>query len=387
MLSSTVQTLLRSPLFIISITALASLLLSASLLQQQHTQRLDLRTGHYGNALASLAAKQATDATLNHDLVSLQVTVSDVARNPHVLNSTIHDVESRLLVQAGESPNTGDYAQRDHRSYTAPITLHDSVAGYVTVTVDSQALYEQQDDTWLLALLGLTAALLLLSILNVRQRPSDAKTTDHNSNAANQLQSDPATATAESLGDDTIIISLYFQCINWPTLKQQLSSTLKQQLQEDLQRQLSGINTLYSGRINCAQEDAVELQFTGDDLGNTTFRAICAAQLFFQLLNSRCAGIQLDYASAIYRSEEASSLKQHIHNHRRQQQLASTLQSRPVKTLLLDGQDCATSQLLQRVQVQAELIDGHWFAVEGLQPSYQGLLDKQAKQLLGLQED
>ena len=385
MLSSTVQTLLRSPLFIISTTALVCLLLSASLLQHQHTQRLDLRTAHYGNALASLAAKQATDATLNHDLVSLQVTVSDVARNPHILNSTIHDVESRLLVQAGESPNTGNYTQRDHRSYTAPITLHDSVAGYVTVTVDSQALFEQQDDSWLLALLGLAAALLVLSLLNVRQGPSSAKNTD-NSGAQSELQLSPATAATEQLGDDAIIISLCFQCINWPTLKQQLGNTLKQQLFEDLQSQLSGINTLYSGRVEFAQEDFVELQFIGDDLGNTTFRAICAAQLFFQLLNSRCAGIQLQYASAVYRSEKASVLKQHIHNHRRQQQLATTLQSHSAKTLLLDGQDCATSQLLQRVQVQPELIDGHWFAVEGLQPSYQGLLDKQAKQLQGLQE-
>lgn len=383
MLSSTVQALLRSPLFIISVTTLICLLLSASLLQQQHTQRLDLRTGHYGKALSSLAAKQATDATLNHDLVSLQVTVSDVARNPHVLSATIHDVENRLLVQAGESPNTGDYTLREHQSFTAPITLHDSVAGYVTVSIDSQALYEQQDDTWLLALLGLAGALLVLSLLNLRQRPSfaDATQTEPKDATSPEL---PATTASQT--NDEIIIGLSIQCINWSTLKQQLSATLRQQLIEDLERQLSGVNTLYSGKVNAAQDDFIELNFTGDDVGNTTFRAICAAQLLLQMLQSGCAGIQLHYACAIYRSDKSLALKQHIHNHRRQQQLQSTLKQHRANTLLLDGQDCATSQLLQRVQVAPDLIEEHWFVIEQLQPSYQGLLDKQAQQLQGLQE-
>lgn len=383
MLSSTVQALLRSPLFIISITTLTCLLLSASLLQHQHKQRLDLRTGHYGNALSSLAAKQATDATLNHDLVSLQVTVTDVARNPHVLSATIHDVENRLLVQAGESPNTGNYTLREHQSFTAPITLHDSVAGYVTVSIDSEALYQQQNDTWLLALLGLAGALLVLSILNLRQRP-DSVDSPVSVPTASDTEAEATAPTTP--GNDEIIIGLSIQCINWPTLKQQLSGALKQQLIEDLERQLSGINTLYSGKVNAAQDDFVELHFSGDDVGNTTFRAICAAQLLLQMLQSGSAGIQRQYACAIYRSDKSLALKQYIHNHRRQQQLQSTLRQHRANTLLLDGQDCATSQLLQRVQVQTELIDEHWFVIEHLQPTYQGLLDKQAQQLQSLQE-
>ncbi|MAZ88804.1 MAG: hypothetical protein CL693_14285 [Cellvibrionaceae bacterium] len=381
---STVQALLRSPLFIISITTLICLLLSTSLLQQQHHQRLDLRTDHYGDALASLAAKQATDATLNHDLVSLQVTVSDVARNPHVLSTTIHDVENNLLVQAGDSPNTGDYQQTEHHSYTAAITLHDSVAGYVTVTIDSRALYQQQDDTWLLALLGMAAALLVLSVLNARQQ-NDQPVSDKQESAP----SAPSEADTEirHSGQKPIIIHLSYRCLNWPTLTRQLSRTLKQQLFEELEGHLSGINALYSGKISLAQEDSIELQFTGDDIGNTTFRAICASQLFFNLLQKGCASIELQYSAAIYRSDRAQSLKQHIHNHRRLQQLQMTLDKQANHSLLLDGQDCATSQLLQRVQVKTDLVDEHWFAVEGLQPSYQTLLDKQAQQLNSQREE
>ena len=384
MLSSTVQALLRSPLFIISSTTLICLLLSASLLQHQHQQRLDLRTDHYGNALASLAAKQATDATLNHDLVSLQVTVSDVAKNPHVLSTTIHDVESKLLVQAGDSPNTGDYALRDQRSFTAPITLHDSVAGYVTVTIDNQALHQQQDDTWLLGLLGLAAALLLLSLLNARQSPSadTSATTPIEGQEAPAVQIDE---TTECPADTSIVIALGLHCLNWDSLKQQLSGPLRQQLFDQMESHLSGINALYSGKLFCAQDDYIELHFCGDDLGNTTFRAICAAQLLFQLLESGCANVQMQYSGAIFRCDRALQLKQHMHNHRRQQQLISTLKRQQASRLLLDGQDCATSQLLLRVKANAELVDQHWFDVERLQPSYQQLLDKQARQLQQLQ--
>ncbi len=375
---STVQALLRSPLFIISITTLICLLLSTSLLQQQHHQRLDLRTDHYGDALASLAAKQATDATLNHDLVSLQVTVSDVARNPHVLSSTIHDVENNLLVQAGDSPNTGDYQQTEHHSYTAAITLHDSVAGYVTVTIDSQALYQQQDDTWLLALLGMAAGLLVLSVLNARQQTDTSPSNDQSPQPEPTAKEDSDTIHSQQ---SPIIIHLSYRCLNWPTLAGQLSRTLKQQLFEELEGRLSGINALYSGKIVMAQEDTIELQFTGDDIGNTTFRAICASQLFFSLLEKSDSNIELQYSAAIYRSDRAHSLKQHIHNYRRQSQLQMTLDKQNNHCLLLDGQDCATSQLLQRVRVETNLLDEHWFVVAGLQPSYQALLDKQTQQL------
>ncbi len=58
-----------------------------------------------------------------------------------------------------------------------------------------------------------------------------------------------------------------------------------------------------------------------------------------------------------------------------------TLDKQDNHCLLLDGQDCATSQLLQRVRVETDLLDEHWFVVAGLQPSYQALLDKQTQQL------
>lgn len=376
--SPTLIALLRSPLFIISTTTLICLLLSASLLQHQHQKRLESRTGHYGGALASLAAGQATDATLNHDLVSLQVTVSDIARNPHVLSATIHDVDGRLLVQAGDSPNTGDYSHRDHRSFTSPITLHDSIAGHVTVTIDTQLLYEQQNDTWLIALIGLAAALLVLSVVNLRQKTPSEPEADIDVNS-NQSEDELPSRHQAPAGD--IEVSLSLRCLNWPTIKQQLSSTLRQQLFDDLQRHLNGINTLYGGRVTHAEEDLLELSFSGDDLGNTSFRAICAAQLLFALMQQGSAGVQLHYAGAIYRPVKSANLNLHIQQTKFRQQLFAKLLTQANHSLLLDAQNCSTAQLLPRLQASQETDDELWLLVAGLQPSYQGLLDKQAEQL------
>lgn len=384
--SPTVLKLLRNPLFLISATTLICLLISASLLQQQHHQRLEIRTDQYGNALASLAASQATEATMNHDLVSLQVTVSEIARNPDILSVTVHDVENRLLVQAGDSPNAGDYANRDHQSYTSPVTLQDSIAGYVTVTIDTQTLYEQFDDTWLMALLGLAGAILVLSIINQRQAPDDEIDTDGSPQTVQSEQPDEPAPTPRSSGtDQEDYVTLKFCCLNWPSLKQQLSATLRQQLFDDLQGHLSGINALYSGRITLADHETLELEFHGDEIGNTTFRAICAAQLLFTLLQNGSAGIQLHYAAAVYHSRKGTALNLYLDQAKTRQRLMNTLLAQTNHGLLLDSQTCATSQLLQRLQTGEDLVDGQWIAVEGLRPSYQGLLDKQAKQLQSLQ--
>lgn len=377
MLSPTVLKLLRTPLFLISITTLVCLLISASLLRHQHHERLEIRTNQYGNALATLAAKQATEATMNHDLVSLQVMVSDIARNPDILSVTVHDVENSLLVQAGGSPEAGDYAHRDHQLFPAPITLQDSIAGYVTVNIDTQALYEQFDDSWLMALLGLAGAMLILSIINQRQLLNSATEAE---------TSEAATPPPARLpGDDDVCVTLHLRCRNWPELRQRLNAALRKQLLDDLQRHLSGINALYAGRITLADSDLLELEFHGDEIGNTTFRAICAAQLLFLLLERSSDGVRLTYTGAVYPTRRGSALELYLQQARHRHQLAHILAQLPRDDgLLLDSEYCATSQLLQRLQTGTELVEGRWLEIESLRPSYLGLLDKQARQLQSL---
>lgn len=380
MLSPSVLKLFRTPLFLVSVTALICLLFTAGLLRQQHQERLEIRTTQYGQALANLAAKQATEATINHDLVSLQVILSDIARNPDILNATVHDVDNRLLVQAGSSPDAADWEERDHQPFTASITLQDSIAGYVTVNIDTQALYEQFDDTWLMAMLGLAGAMVALSIINHRQQ-FYREVAEQNA-AADHSDEPPA---ARPPAEDDICVTLHLRCRNWPALRQQLSATLRQQLFDELQRHLGGINALYAGRIVLADSDLLELEFRGDEIGNTTFRAICAAQLLFLLLEQSSAGIRLHYAGAVYATSKGTALNLYLQQSQHRRQLSQTLtQHAGDEKLLLDSQHCATSQLLQRLETSEGLVEDQWLLISSLRPSYQGLLDKQARQLQSL---
>ena len=377
--------LLRNPLFLISSTALLTLLLSVSVFQRQQTTLLEQNYGYYGNALARLAASQATDATLNHDLVSLQVTVRDVASNPLVLSTTIHDVENQLLVQSGSSPNTRAMLDPQIRTYTAPITFQDSIAGKVTVTLAPTSVEAAQDDAWFIGLIAVCVTLLVLSLLNLRKAESEAPE-DANPDLT------PAPLPGRSSGpinlhssETPTLIGLTLQCLNLERLQAQLSSALLGKLTDQVERCLSGVNTIYSGRISAASEHCIELHFQGDDRDNTVFRALCAGRLFFQLLDQSAEGVRLQYTAAVLPVQRSASLQRQIEFAQLQRDCAAALQALPANSLLLHAQDCASATLLQRLQVQQqEQQDATWLQVQDLQPTYSGLLDKQAQQLAGL---
>lgn len=374
-----VQRLWRTPLFIIGLTGLSVLLLCHHLEQRLQQQLLDTRTQHYGEALTRLAARQAIDATLNHDLISLQVALQDITQNPDLLSATIHDVENRLLVQAGGSPNLNPNSHpSDYHSYTSPITLHDSVAGYVTVTIDTQAIHRQLDDTWLLGLAALFITLIGWCLL---QHPEGEEMP-----APNQTPDFEVELPQRGLARQAHVrVNLLLQSNNIDILRQQLSGSKREQLFAQLERQLSGINTLYNGRIIEASGQQLMVQFSDTDSSNACFRAICAAQLLFQL-QSQSSGLQLQYSAAVIPSESSKLLSEQMRYsgvlYQAQQQL---LEQQPYQ-LLLNHNHRGGSQLEQRLQTR-ELSDSGWLQVDALQPSYQSLLDKQVKQLQSMVSD
>lgn len=364
------QRLWRSPLFLIGLTGLTVLLLSNTLQQKQQKQLLDTRTQHYGEALTRLAARQAIDATLNHDLVSLQVAMQDITQNPHLLSATIHDVENRLLVQAGSSPNlTPGHRPNDYRSYTSPITLHDSVAGYVTVTIDTSAIFQQQDDAWLLALATLFISLVVWCLLTLPEQQQYRAVTN---TPAVEL---PQRSSQKS---DNVQMNLLLQSRNLTTLKKQLSGNKQEQLFQQLERQLSGINTLYNGRIIEASGQQVMIQFSDSDASNACFRAICAAQLLFQV-QSETSGLQLEYSAAVIPDEDSKLLSNQMRYSGLLYRAQEVLNQRAHSDLLLSCNHRGGNQLEQRLKIQS--IDEDWLQVSELQPSYQALLAKQVKQL------
>ena len=88
----------------------------------------------FGQVMANMAARQAMDATLNHDRLSLQILLEDITLHQTIVNSAVYDVENKLIVQAGETGNQ----PREHISYfSAPIVLHDTISGHAVLAVDT----------------------------------------------------------------------------------------------------------------------------------------------------------------------------------------------------------------------------------------------------------
>jgi hypothetical protein len=164
-------------------------------------------------------------------------------------------------------------------------------------------------------------------------------------------------------------------------LQQQLSSTLRQQLYRELERTLDGINALYQCRIENADSYYLRLLFNGDDLDSTGFRAICAAQLLYSLLGKGEAGISLQYAGAVYRVENDSTLQARLEQSRFRNNCQRLLARGRAEQLWLHRSNCAADALLQRLNLDEHPQEEEWLAIEGLQPSYQDLLHKQAEQL------
>lgn len=254
---------------------------------------------NYGNALASLAAQQAVDATFNHDLVRLQVILQDVVRNPNVNLAQIHDVENKLLVQAGDSLPT----KAAQQVFTSPITLHHSIAGYVSVTVNEQPWSLAPAMMLVAALVGLLAALTAWSLTTSKAiewtRPE--KLPIKRSGADSQREgyvSDSPDEDSNSFDDDDAsdntpikIPEPELPCVyavihikNLNVLQQQLNGTSFRETVARLEHIIRDVMALYGGHKFELKDNYYILSFnTHDTRGEALFNASCGAYLILEL--------------------------------------------------------------------------------------------------------
>jgi len=321
---------------------------------------------HYGNAMATLAANQAIDAAFNHDLVSLQVILSDVMENPRTLLATIHDVENNLLVQAGDGRSFG--ANPD--TFTAPIVLHDSIAGYVSVTIDAQPLLGTALGTLLFIIIG---SLLLGLIWELRRSgcieldlSPVRSTTDDSSPECNQESSD---LDQPQPIDPAQIPKVYsvIQLKNRDVLQQQLNGENFRRTLGELELVVSDVLALYNGASYELIEDRFELTFYADDATNEAlFRATCSAWLIVEI-GSIVNNIPLDLAALV----SANHLD-----------LIPT--NLPCAGLVLE-ELAASDELIQRRVCFLDVGDNDGRkVVSGFEQPFQSLLEKQRHQLAEL---
>ncbi len=380
------------PLLLLCSGIIIATIISALLCQRIIVNSLNNRSAQYGQALANLAARQAIDATLNHDLVSLQVILSDVAENPDIANATIHDVENNLLVQAGSRSNNNRRLGKNQRNFTAAITLHNSIAGYVTVTMDFTSINQVQLEVyWLFGFMAVLLIALLFSALYFERSWGVPLTI---SRAVIPIINTPTKKTDEDIFDEEDHneqllpppafprIELILQFNNLKALSGQLNSKSFRSIAHRIELQLKGVLALYSGQLMQMDSEQAKIAFyPRESTADATFNALCSARLML-MLNRDAAGIQLELAAVIVERKSETSVLKNL-----QYQLVEIEDLNELLKSAANGQLFAETELMRDEELndRIETLDVENFEevleVSDFKDPYKTLLSKQLAQL------
>lgn len=255
---------------------------------------------NYGSTLANMAAKQAVDATFNHDLVRLQVILQDVITNPYAHLATIHDVENNLLVQAGDSRTRPPHSA----TFTSHIALRDSVAGYVTITIKTD---EWSLNSAVLLTISVSTLLFVLALWSlfhskaiVWQSPTQKYKQDKPEKEV--VGTSPEVSSFEEPLHSDVFAIIHIKNLN--VLKQQLNGQSFRDTMGRLEKIMSDVMALYGGHQFRLTENYYILNFQErDSRGEALFNASCTAYLILEL-----AGIvnkvPLDLAALVSANKE-----------------------------------------------------------------------------------
>lgn len=295
-------------------------------------------------AASVFLASQSLESIVAGDRISLQLLAQQGLALPAITGITVQDVEGNPLAQVGE-PERGEVI-------TAPVVLHDSMAGSVTVNLLPGSGVGFPWGSLLLSLVFAVpfSAAAALAAGNLRGR-----------RAMPIMQARPAPATKP---EPEVRVGLYLRPLNWAQLSNQLSRTALEKLQRELDERLQLLRRIY---------DAVPLKQAGPQQGlgfcgeDAAFRAVCCGLLLCELQRaSRASGLQLAVA-AVPAALEACDFSG--------------------EQLLAQSRGLALHRGLTEDETLAGRVELHtssWgVEVSGLAPAYQKLLDNQLRQLVG----
>ena len=345
---------------------IALLVMGSSILalaQKRHGEQMV----NYGQALATLAAKQSIDAAFNHDLVRLQLILQDVVANPHIMVATMHDVEQNLLVQAGNS-----YEQNTDKllSLTAAVALNESIAGTVSVSLDPTLPGLSSLSKLLYASLLI---LLLVTVLYAYQaRTLDFRLVRAGKSEVNNVVDDDLDSQTMNTGEQELAeIEKNTPCAytvihlkNRPVLEQQLNAQVLRKTCQRLEKIISDVLALYGGLYHKNFGHYYILYFSSGNMSSEAlFRATCSAHIILELA-STIHNVPLDLAAFV--SANADDL---------------TPQRLPVAGLVVESDAARDDVLQRRVKFMDLGTENGRKIVAGFHAPFNGLLDKQCQQL------
>lgn len=259
---------------------------SSQLLARTHSE-------HLAASLAQQFANQASAALVQSDKLSLQSQLNELINSSSVLRGVIFDADKQPLAEAGED-QTG-------ATHSATITYQGSIAGYVTIIIDTTPIHQQSTRLgWQLLILTLLLSSLVYLLTQLAGRrlaslfnqlslriqapnyPTSLPDTIQHYSGKDELQQliqaivKGPPSRNKAANDGLAIVQL--QCTDTEINPEQLAS---------LQKLLNSICQLHGGKRITSRPKGISLLFhqtSADD--NYPFRALCSSYLVIELLNN-----------------------------------------------------------------------------------------------------
>ena len=150
----------------IFLVALA-LVIYACVMGLQFRQAMHEQADALGQSLTIQTANSATELLVSNDILSLNVLLGNLVKNPLVAHAAIYSVDNRMLAEAGQRPRNGLLGEAEGL-YQTKITFQDVTAGQLRISLDMSQF--QQPMTISMQSMGILGAILLALALALSLR-------------------------------------------------------------------------------------------------------------------------------------------------------------------------------------------------------------------------
>ena len=145
----------------------AALVIYALVMGMQFKQAMQQQADALGQSLTTQTAASATELLVSNDILSLNVLLNNLVKNPLVAHAAIYSVDNRILAEAGSRPTQSMLGETEGL-YSTPITFQEVIAGHLRISLDMQQF--QQPMTISLQSMGLLSLILLALTLSLSLR-------------------------------------------------------------------------------------------------------------------------------------------------------------------------------------------------------------------------
>jgi membrane protein len=118
----------------IFLVALA-LVIYACVMGLQFKQAMHEQADALGQSLTTQTATSATELLVSNDILSLNVLLGNLTKNPLVAHAAIYSVDNRILAEAGQRPRNSLLGEAEGL-YQTKITFQDVTAGQLRISLD-----------------------------------------------------------------------------------------------------------------------------------------------------------------------------------------------------------------------------------------------------------